>query len=62
VATPIAVVESALQIIKDRKKARDAQEIPYGVITPAVAFGTTDIIERLNEKGIKFSVSSIKDL
>ncbi|KAJ3317530.1 hypothetical protein HDU76_001146 [Blyttiomyces sp. JEL0837] len=60
VATPIAVVISAFKILEDR--AKKTQDVPPGVLTPASAFGATDIISRLDAEGIKFSVVSTRDL
>ncbi|KAJ3410082.1 hypothetical protein HDV05_004107 [Chytridiales sp. JEL 0842] len=60
VTTPIAVVTCALLLLEERKKKGD--NIPSGVLTPAVAFGGTDIIPRLSESGVSFSVVSCRDL
>nr|XP_002125674.1 saccharopine dehydrogenase-like oxidoreductase [Ciona intestinalis] len=52
VATPIAIVQSALCIIQEK------QNLPKrgGVFAPAAAFGKTSLIPRLHERGIKFDV------
>ncbi|KAJ3212277.1 hypothetical protein HDU67_003938, partial [Dinochytrium kinnereticum] len=60
VATPIAVLACAYAILEDRdKKQRD---IPGGVLTPASAFASTDIISKLDSQGIKFTVESANAL
>ncbi|KAJ3081803.1 hypothetical protein HDU99_004624 [Rhizoclosmatium hyalinum] len=58
VTTPIAVICSALQILKNRNTGL----IPHGVLTPAAAFGNTDLIRDLENSGITFSVHSERDL
>ena len=32
------------------------EKVPYGVLTPSAAFGGTDLIERLDARGVKFRV------
>ncbi|KAJ3191052.1 hypothetical protein HK101_008136 [Irineochytrium annulatum] len=60
VATPIAVVAAALMILDDQSKTERA--VFAGVLTPASAFGATDLIKKLDAAGIKFSVVSERDL
>ncbi|KAF9919449.1 hypothetical protein FBU30_011024 [Linnemannia zychae] len=49
VATPKLVVQAAYAILQQKDK------IPNGVLTPAVAFARTNLIDRLQEQGIVFS-------
>ncbi|KAG0363381.1 saccharopine dehydrogenase-like oxidoreductase [Gamsiella multidivaricata] len=49
VATPKMVVQACYTLLKQKEK------VPNGVLTPAVAFARTDLIERLQEQGIVFS-------
>ncbi|KAG0279009.1 hypothetical protein BGZ96_002106 [Linnemannia gamsii] len=49
VATPKMVVQAAYTLLRQKDK------VPNGVLTPAVAFGRTDLIDRLQEQGIVFS-------
>ncbi len=60
VATPIFVIECALQLLsKDNR-----EKIPYGVLTPASAFSNVfdDLVSKLKDHGIEFSVKSKRDL
>lgn len=52
VATPIAMVQSALTILLEPEKLPKMG----GVYTPGAAFAKTSLIERLNNHGIRFSV------
>jgi short subunit dehydrogenase-like uncharacterized protein len=57
------VVDRTLFLINKTKKSKTAStSIPSGVLTPAVAFGATDMIQRLDASGVKFEVVSVKDL
>ncbi|XP_036611166.1 saccharopine dehydrogenase-like oxidoreductase [Trichosurus vulpecula] len=58
VATPIAMVQAALTLLKD------TSELPKGggVFTPGAAFSKTKLIERLNQCGIEFSVVSSSEV
>ncbi|KAG0380327.1 hypothetical protein BGX24_009005 [Mortierella sp. AD032] len=49
VATPKLVVQAAYALLQQKEK------IPNGVLTPAVAFARTTLIDRLQEQGIVFS-------
>lgn len=49
VTTPICVVQCALLFL-------DGGVIPFGVHTPASAFSETDLISRLDRRGVKFTV------
>ncbi|KAG0273894.1 hypothetical protein BGZ95_010306 [Linnemannia exigua] len=49
VATPKMVVQAAYALLQQKEK------IPNGVLTPAVAFARTTLIDRLQEQGIVFS-------
>ncbi|KAG0327678.1 hypothetical protein BG004_002714 [Podila humilis] len=49
VATPKMVVQACYTLLLEQDK------VPRGVLTPAVAFGKTDLIKRLEEQGIVFS-------
>lgn len=53
VATPICMVEAAYALLRHK-----LGETRGGVVTPATAFADTDLIERLNSKGVKFDVIS----
>ncbi|KAJ2996596.1 hypothetical protein HDV02_006358 [Globomyces sp. JEL0801] len=59
VATPICVTASAYLLISE-----DREKIPNGVLTPAVAFSNVfdRLVKQLNERGVKFSVNSCRDL
>ncbi|KAI8851739.1 CG2604-like protein [Chytridium lagenaria] len=61
VATPIAVLACAYTILEDREKSSQ-RDVPSGVLTPASAFGATDLVPKLDSLGIKFSVVSTRDL
>ncbi|XP_016048639.1 saccharopine dehydrogenase-like oxidoreductase isoform X2 [Erinaceus europaeus] len=52
VATPIAMVQAAMTLLND------VADLPKagGVFTPGAAFGRTKLIDRLNQRGIEFSV------
>ncbi|KAG5202225.1 hypothetical protein JEQ12_003615 [Ovis aries] len=54
VTTPIAMVQAAMTLLND------AADLPKagGVFTPGAAFSRTKLIDRLNERGIEFSVIS----
>ncbi|XP_065792827.1 saccharopine dehydrogenase-like oxidoreductase isoform X2 [Muntiacus reevesi] len=54
VATPIAMVQAAVTLLND------VSDLPKagGVFTPGAAFSRTKLIDRLNERGIEFSVIS----
>uniref|UniRef100_A0A8D0RJS4 Saccharopine dehydrogenase-like oxidoreductase n=1 Tax=Sus scrofa TaxID=9823 RepID=A0A8D0RJS4_PIG len=58
VATPIAMVQAALTLLND------ASDLPKagGVFTPGAAFCRTKLIERLNQRGIEFSVISSSEV
>lgn len=43
------VVQAAYTLLRQKDK------IPNGVLTPAIAFARTDLIDRLQEQGIVFS-------
>jgi short subunit dehydrogenase-like uncharacterized protein len=49
VTTPICVVNSAIVMLREKDK------IPAGVLTPAVAFGATSLLDRLQTGGLLFS-------
>ncbi|KAF8926990.1 sccpdhb protein [Dissophora ornata] len=49
VATPKMVVQACYTLLLQKDK------VPSGVLTPAVAFANTNLIERLQEQGIVFS-------
>jgi short subunit dehydrogenase-like uncharacterized protein len=49
VATPKMVVQACYTLLSERNL------VPNGVLTPALAFGKTRLIERLQEHGIVFS-------
>ncbi|ORY08257.1 sccpdhb protein [Basidiobolus meristosporus CBS 931.73] len=51
-ATPICVVQSALVLLESKEKGI----IPSGVLTPAAAFAKTNLIEKLNQRGVEFLV------
>lgn len=51
-STPICVANCAYTILRDKTKLR----LPRGVITPAVAFGKTDLVDRLTRDGVSFTV------
>lgn len=61
VATPICIEACARKIIEDRRK-KTKRMIPSGVLTPASAFGSTDLIHYLNKNGVSFSVVSVRDI
>lgn len=52
VTTPIAVVQSAYTILRDREQIPESG----GVLTPGAAFGKTTLIDRLQKNGITFTV------
>lgn len=54
VTTPIAMVQAAMTLLND------VSDLPKagGVFTPGAAFSRTKLIDRLNERGIEFSVIS----
>ncbi|XP_006871330.1 PREDICTED: saccharopine dehydrogenase-like oxidoreductase [Chrysochloris asiatica] len=58
VATPIAMVQAALTLLND------ASDLPKvgGVFTPGAAFYRTKLIDRLNHRGIEFSVISSSEV
>ena len=58
VATPIAMVQAAVTLLND------ASDLPKagGVFTPGAAFCRTQLIERLNQRGIEFSVISSSEV
>ncbi|KAJ3029146.1 UNVERIFIED_CONTAM: hypothetical protein HDU68_012915 [Siphonaria sp. JEL0065] len=60
VTTPITVICCALKIISERKKK--TTKVPFGVLTPAAAFGETDLIQDLKNSGIEFKIDSEHDL
>jgi short subunit dehydrogenase-like uncharacterized protein len=49
VATPKIVVQACYTLLLEKDK------VPSGVLTPAVAFSKTRLIDRLQEQGIVFS-------
>lgn len=49
VATPKLVVQACYTLLLQKDL------VPNGVLTPAVAFGRTALIERLQQQGIVFS-------
>lgn len=49
VATPKIVVQACYTLLHEKAN------VPNGVLTPAVAFAKTDLISRLQERGIVFS-------
>ena len=52
VATPIAMVQAALVVVKEREKLPEEG----GVYSPGAAFYRTSLIQRLQENGLKFEV------
>lgn len=58
VATPIAMVQAALTLLND------ASDLPKagGVFTPGAAFSRTKLIDRLQHRGIEFSVISSSEV
>jgi len=58
VTTPICVCESAYVLLEMKKTGK----IPCGVLSPAAAFAKTNLIERLHQNGVQFTVVSRKDL
>lgn len=52
VATPICMVQAAVVLVKER----DRLPKEGGVYTPAVAFGNTTLVERLDKHNVKFQV------
>ncbi|XP_032912357.1 saccharopine dehydrogenase-like oxidoreductase [Catharus ustulatus] len=54
IATPIAMVQAALSLLED------AASLPKrgGVYSPGAAFSKTKLIDRLNKRGVEFSVIS----
>ncbi|XP_077636022.1 saccharopine dehydrogenase-like oxidoreductase isoform X2 [Crocuta crocuta] len=58
VATPIAMVQAAMTLLND------ASDLPKmgGVFTPGAAFFRTKLIDRLNQRGIEFSVISSSEV
>ncbi|KAG9291945.1 hypothetical protein G9A89_004883 [Geosiphon pyriformis] len=54
-ATPIIVVQCAFTLLLEKAK------IPPGVLTTSVAFGKTNLLEKLNENGIIFSTLEVRD-
>lgn len=57
VTTPICVITSANMILKH-------DNIPFGVLTPAVAFGTVmdEMIAQLSLGGVEFRIETRRDL
>ncbi|KAL3685246.1 hypothetical protein R1sor_003268 [Riccia sorocarpa] len=53
ITTPICLIQCALVVLDERAKLPKG-----GVLTPGAAFATSDIIERLNENGLKFDLIS----
>ncbi|CAK6442164.1 unnamed protein product [Pipistrellus nathusii] len=58
IATPIAMVQAAMTLLND------ASDLPAvgGVFTPGAAFCRTKLIDRLNKRGIEFSVISSSEV
>ncbi|XP_036309430.1 saccharopine dehydrogenase-like oxidoreductase isoform X2 [Pipistrellus kuhlii] len=58
IATPIAMVQAAMTLLND------ASNLPTvgGVFTPGAAFCRTKLIDRLNKRGIEFSVISSSEV
>lgn len=58
IATPIAMVQAAMTLLYD------ASSLPTvgGVFTPGAAFCRTKLIDRLNKRGIEFSVISSSEV
>ncbi|XP_004578545.2 saccharopine dehydrogenase-like oxidoreductase [Ochotona princeps] len=58
VATPIAMVQAAMTLL------HDSSNLPKtgGVFTPGAAFCRTKLIDRLNQRGIEFSVISSSEV
>lgn len=57
ITTPICLVQCALLVL-DRRST-----LPKGgVLTPGAAFGTTDLIDRLEQNGVKFDVISTSQI
>jgi short subunit dehydrogenase-like uncharacterized protein len=58
VATPIAMVQAAMTLLND------GPDLPKGggVFTPGAAFSRTKLIDRLNQRGIEFSVISSSEV
>jgi len=54
VFTPIAAITAALTLLDDIKSGK--KNIPYGVLTPAAAFVKTDIVSRLQQADVKYTV------
>uniref|UniRef100_H3BC87 Saccharopine dehydrogenase-like oxidoreductase n=1 Tax=Latimeria chalumnae TaxID=7897 RepID=H3BC87_LATCH len=54
VSTPIAMVQSAITILKEKTSLPERG----GVYTPGAAFSKTSLIERLNKRGLEFTVIS----
>ncbi|KAI3662363.1 hypothetical protein MP638_004887 [Amoeboaphelidium occidentale] len=53
--TPICIVQGALAILEYKNKGKDV--FPKGVLTPSVALGGSNIIERLHNAGVKIEKS-----
>uniref|UniRef100_G3U4Y0 Saccharopine dehydrogenase (putative) n=1 Tax=Loxodonta africana TaxID=9785 RepID=G3U4Y0_LOXAF len=58
VATPIAMVQAALTLLSDTSNLPKTG----GVFTPGAAFSRTKLIDRLNHRGIEFSVISSSEV
>ncbi|CAK7304980.1 Saccharopine dehydrogenase-like oxidoreductase [Vulpes lagopus] len=58
VATPIAMVQAAMTLLKDTSDLLNTG----GVFTPGAAFCRTKLIDRLNQRGIEFSVISSSEV
>ncbi|XP_067585648.1 LOW QUALITY PROTEIN: saccharopine dehydrogenase-like oxidoreductase [Pseudorca crassidens] len=58
VATPIAMVQAAITLLTDTSDLPKAG----GVFTPGAAFSRTKLIDRLNQRGIEFSVISSSEV
>ncbi|XP_054568953.1 saccharopine dehydrogenase-like oxidoreductase isoform X2 [Eptesicus fuscus] len=58
IATPIAMVQAAMTLLND------VSNLPSvgGVFTPGAAFSRTKLIDRLNKRGIEFSVISSSEV
>uniref|UniRef100_H0WX57 Saccharopine dehydrogenase-like oxidoreductase n=2 Tax=Otolemur garnettii TaxID=30611 RepID=H0WX57_OTOGA len=58
VSTPIAMVQAAMTLLND------VSDLPKvgGVFTPGAAFSKTKLIDRLNKRGIEFSVISSSEV
>ncbi|KAI5148569.1 hypothetical protein ENBRE01_0407 [Enteropsectra breve] len=52
VATAIILAESAKILMEESSSAK----LAFGVLTPAMCFGKTRLVERLNDRGIKFEI------